>query len=248
MAVKLYLALLWRLSAEPFDTSIPARKWAELLGLPDPTTRGARRIHDALRILEADKLVRITAQPGEGSKIQLLEESGRGGAYTLPSTAFQRAAKDKEIEHFYFKVPTTLWTAGHIQSMSAPALAMLLVCLSNHKASEGKRIWWSTKIFPEQYGLSPATRARGTKELQDRDLLSVTKELVTDSPHSSRTFTRERVRNIYQLINDATIPKRAPTPKPPVPAASAPTSTLRRRPTKTAKTPRAGHVSSGRGV
>src|SRR5436309_16071613 len=36
VALKLYLALLWRCSAEPFDTDISARRWATLLSLPDP--------------------------------------------------------------------------------------------------------------------------------------------------------------------------------------------------------------------
>lgn len=201
VAVKLYLALLWRCSAPPYDTAVSARKWAALLGLEDPNHRGARRVTDALRILEDEGLVTVTRQRGEASTITVREESGKA-EYTPPYELWNSEAS-KEKENLYFWVPTTLWTKGHIQSMSAPALAMLLVCLANDIGATGKPLWWSTKIFPEQYGLSPATRARGTRELVGRRLLHVKKQLVSESKKGNSSFSRERVRNLYHLINDA---------------------------------------------
>jgi hypothetical protein len=38
--VMLYVALIWKCAKKPFDVKLPARKWAELLGLSDPSGRG----------------------------------------------------------------------------------------------------------------------------------------------------------------------------------------------------------------
>lgn len=208
--VKLLLALLWRCSRPPFDTDISARKWATVLGLADPNTGGARRVTDALQTLARLDLVQLTARRGEPSLVQLLQEDGSGDPYTLPSTAYTLANADEKERHRYFKVPTPLWTQGHLQAMSMPALSMLLIGLAEEGA-DGRELWWSTERFPRQYGISPATRAKGTRELIGRRLLYVQKRLVTDSPNRDRTFSRERVRNVYQLINDAVIPKPPPT-------------------------------------
>ncbi|MFI6573983.1 hypothetical protein [Nocardia fluminea] len=205
VAIKLYLALLWRCSAPPYDTAVAARLWAALLGLPDPNHRGARRVTDALHALEVQGLIRLTNKPGEPSVIQLREESGRA-EYSLPSDAYVKE-KDpvRRAQHTYFKIPVALWTEGHIQAMSAPALAMLLVCLANEGAT-GKQNWWATTVFPAQYGLSSATRARGTAELEERGLLQVTKQLVPESPALAKSFGRERVRNLYTLRRAARFP------------------------------------------
>ena len=208
--VKLLLALLWRCSAPPFDTDISARKWATVLALPDPNAGGARRVTDAMQTLARLNLVRLTARRGESSLVQLLEEDGSGDDYTLPSSAYTLAEADQKDRHRYFKVPTPLWTSGHLQAMSAPALSMLLIALAEEGA-DGRELWWSTDRFPTQYGISPTTRAKGTRELIGRRLLYVHKRLVTSSPNRNRTFSRERVRNVYQLINDATISKPLPS-------------------------------------
>jgi hypothetical protein len=114
--------------------------------------------------------------------------------------------------------------------MSAPALSMLLIALAEEGA-DGRELWWSTDRFPTQYGISPTTRAKGTRELVGRRLLYVHKRLVTSSPNRSRTFSRERVRNVYQLINDATISKPLPLPNDPW-ATPTPAASPRPRPRK----------------
>lgn len=207
--VKLLLALLWRCSRPPFDTDISARKWATVLGLTDPNVGGARRVTDAMQTLARLQLIELTARRGEPSLVQLLLEDGSGEPYTLPSTAHTLADVGEKERHLYFKVPTPLWTHGHLQAMTMPALSMLLIALAE-EGSDGRELWWSTERFPSRYGISPSTRAKGTKELIGRRLLYVHKRLVTDSPNRDRTFSRERVRNVYQLINDATITKPAP--------------------------------------
>ncbi|QXC46372.1 hypothetical protein [Rhodococcus qingshengii] len=201
VAIRLFLALIWRCSSPPFDTEISSRKWATLLSLDDPEKGGAKRISDALKTLEREKLIKLTPHPGQPSTIELLEESGTGAAYELPSTAYVRSG-DQRDRHLYFKVPSRLWTRGHIQTLSAPALAVLLAVLSSQEGP-GKPVWWSTALFPARFGLSPATRARGTKELVDHGLLKVGKTLVTESSFSKRDFSRERVRNVYRLTGAA---------------------------------------------
>lgn len=211
--VKLFLALVWASVADPYDTAVSGRMWASLLDLPNPGTSGARRISEALRALQAERLIHTVPEPGSPPRVYLHDEGGHFIDYVLPATAWARAKTEDKPRHAYFKVPVTLWTEGHIQPMSASALSMLLVCLSNPGAVEGKPVWWSTRIFPELYGISPATRARGTRELVERGLLQVTKTLVTDSPQHL-TFSRQKVRNIYRLVGAATLPGSQPDATP----------------------------------
>lgn len=205
--VKLYLALVWRCSGGDFDTDISARVWANLLGLEDPNVKGARRIAKAIKILEDCKLISVSPRRGEPSVITLLDESGDEAPYTLPSTAYSSKKLRRDI---YFKVPTTLWTEGFIQRMSAPALAMLLILLAEQSGNanvgetDGKEVWWSTDRFPQQYSVSPSMRSRGTKDLGELNLLYV-KRVSVAPPGNKRTFARERVRNVYRLQNQALV-------------------------------------------
>lgn len=227
--VKLYLALVWRCSGGDFDTDISARTWANLLGLEDPNFKGARRIAKAIKTLEDCKLISVSPRRGEPSVLTLLDESGDETPYALPSTAYAAKKLRRDI---YFKVPTTLWTEGFIQRMSAPALTMLLILLAEQSGeaspgeTDGKEVWWSTERFPQQYFVSPSMRSRGTKDLKDLNLLYVQRASVAP-PGNKRTFARERVRNVYRLQNqalvfvdekasaDKTAPKKGPTKKKP---------------------------------
>lgn len=198
--IKLHLALIWRCSAFPFSTDISARKWAALLGLEDPSGRGARRITAALDVLERERLVTLERRRGDSTIVTLLDESGFGDVYRLPSTAHSRASTKNKSAHRYFKVPARLWTEGHIQAMSAPAVAMLLVLLAERNL-DLRPTWWSTELFPRRFGISAGVRAQGTRELVDRGLLTVEKQLVADA--GEQHFGRERVRNLYRLDGDA---------------------------------------------
>ena len=203
VALKLYLAGVWLCSAEPFDTPpVAARHWAELLDLPEPATLGARRITAAITALETHQLVRVHRAKGEPSTIRLLRESGSGRAYSLPSTAYAKARSDRtRAANRYLRIPTELWTQGHIQSMSGAALAMLIVVLSEgHRDQEP--VWWSTTAFPDRFAIGKGVRAKGTRELVSRRLLLVRKKAVT--PNGS-VFAAERVRNTYRPINEAAI-------------------------------------------
>src|SRR4051812_10693607 len=58
--IKLYLCLNLIATARPYRLiGMPARVWAEAIGLPDPSGNGARRIADALDSLSDSKLIHI---------------------------------------------------------------------------------------------------------------------------------------------------------------------------------------------
>ncbi|MGK2321231.1 hypothetical protein [Gordonia rhizosphera] len=222
VALKLYLSLLWRSAKEPFATAIPARRWAELLALPDPSGRGARRVSDAVKTLTSLQLIDSTAQPGAAPKLTLLHESGNGDPYIPP----RGAAGDR-----YFHVPDDLWITGSLQTLSAPAIAMLLAVLVD-QSTPGAPVWWATSVFEGRFGLSPATRSRGTKQLVEAKLLTVKRKPISTSP--TRTFTADRVRNEYCVTGPALYgttspevtvrPKKKLTRKKKTPAAAADTS------------------------
>lgn len=200
--LRLYVALIWRCSANPFETEVTARRWARLLGLPSPDTLGARRITKALDQLESEGLVSLVRRRGESTIITLQHESGSGRGYSLPSTAYVKARTPEQRErHLYFKVPSLLWTEGKFQCMSGAATAMLLILLSE-QAQDGSPTWWSTERFPQLFGLTTATRSKGTKELVEAGLLRVQKSRVSDGSPSA-SFGRERVRNKYILLGEA---------------------------------------------
>lgn len=205
VAVKLLLALLWRCSAPPFSTDKPARAWATLLDLEDPEGKGARRIKAALRTLEAAKLVRVVEQPGYPNVVTLLDESGTGRSYGLPSTAYSFATKnalpgdpDEEVAaNTYFKVPQQLWREGFIQTLRGPGLVMLLILLAE-RGGDGAKVWFATNEFPQRYNISAKTRAAGTKELIELGLLKVEAESLAQNPWGS-TFDVRRRRKVYRL-------------------------------------------------
>lgn len=204
VAAKLYVALIWRCSAKPFNTSIAPRKWAALLGLSDPDRKGARRITNALNLLEDLKLVKLTRSRGDSSLITLLDESGDGSKYLPPSEASMIGGKERDR---YFKMPVTLWTdhRAYAQRMSSGALVMLFLLLDSGSGvpttlAEGTEQWWSVEIFQKWYTVSGPMRTRGTKELIEMGLLYVRKESVP-SYKGQNSFAKERVRNVYRLQN-----------------------------------------------
>jgi len=221
--VMLYVALIWKCAKKPFDAKFPARKWAALLGLPDPSGKGARRIANALQTLADLQLIRLDKSHGEASNVTLLDESGDGSAYELPSTAYSRGGLKRD---YYFKVSSKLWTSGKFQQLGAPGLTMLLILLAEggYKPSktsfsnklglglEGSDVWFTTQNFPARYGISPSMRSRGTKELEDAFLLHTNRRPV-GPPGTQLSFTTEKVRKVYVLIGDAVVDDKESEPK-----------------------------------
>ena len=201
---------------------LPARKWAELLGLADPTAKGARRITHALQTLADNQLIRLDKVHGEATKVTLLDESGDGSAYELPSTAYSRHGLKRDL---YFKVSGKLWTSGDLQQLSASGLAMLLILLEEggyrpsenpmkalHLFPKGRDIWFTTENFPARYGISASMRSRGTKELEEADLLETTR-MPVGPPGVFLSFTTEKVRKVYTLHGNALVSEQEPQSK-----------------------------------
>lgn len=215
VAVMLYIALIWKCAKKPFDVKLPARKWAELLALPDPSSKGARRIANALDTLESLKLIKLEKAHGEPSRVILLDESGDGSDYELPSTAYSQRGLKRDL---YFKVSSKLWTSGKLQQLSAPGLAMLLILLEEggykpdknplvkalQTHPQGSEVWFTTENFPTRFGISASMRSRGTKELELADLLD-TKRRPVGPPGVPVSFTTEKVRKVYMLQGEAVV-------------------------------------------
>lgn len=206
--IRLYLALLWRCSHAPFTTEAPARAWATLLDLEEPSGRGARRVRAALDKLEEHHLITTSSSPGDLTVVTLFRDDGTGRKYIPPSDAYVRALANRRgqkvlDQHRYFKINSDLWTEGHLQALSGPALVMLLIILSEG-GGRGLPVWFSTSVFQARYGLSPATRAKGTRELVERNLLAVERSAVPDRPGGS-VFERQRFRDVYTVIGAAKV-------------------------------------------
>lgn len=200
-ALRLYLGIVWLASAPPFDTpQVPARGWAELLDLEEPATKGRARVVAALNKLEACKLIEVNRAPGEASAIQLLHESGTGRRYRqIPSSAYRAA--DARRKERYLKINTQLWINGWIQTLSAKALAMLLVILEETYGDYDQPVWWTEQIFTERFALSRATRSEGALELSTAGLIRIKRAPVAPA---GAVFAQHKVRNTYVLTERAT--------------------------------------------
>lgn len=203
LAIKLYIALIWRCSSGDFATQLPARLWARLLDLPSPDSLGSRRVKDALITLSELRLIRLETVRGAPSRVTLLREDASGKAYSVPSDAYRHAStREGKSQHQYFKVPQALWTSGHLQGLSTSALVMLLILLEEIRSPDAEQ-WWSVSEFDRRFRISKDVRAKGTKELVARGLLSVTRMSLPASPGAAYQFAPESVRNKYALLKEA---------------------------------------------
>ncbi len=195
--LKVYLSLLWASASHPYDTKIPAYSWAELLALPDPGGKGARRIRAALHSLEKAHVIRLEARYGLPPIVYLQNEAGDGSRYTKPSLEVSRSGRIAPQDR-YFKIPAPFWTCGWIQVLSGSAVAILLLLLDMENHDEhGKPILKPTWISPERtkrrYDLSPDTWRNGARQLEAYGLLRIGRAPVGED------FGLRRYRHTYRL-------------------------------------------------
>jgi len=200
LRVKLYVSLLWLCSAAPFEASLPARAWAALLGLADPEVRGVRRIHEAIRDLQERNLITIRDRGGMPNVLGLLNENATGEPYTPPSTTYntlsgQGAEPAQLRRHQYFRIPSSLWTEGHICQLGGPGIAMLLVLLCEQSRA-GTPIWFTPEIARQRFALAHSTRNAGLDELRELGLITSKVEVTTED---GTYLTFKRRRNVHQL-------------------------------------------------
>lgn len=200
VTLRLYLALLWRCSASPFDTDVPTRRWAELLALPAPVSTYTRRISSALKRLEEENLITVDRTKGRTSVVTLLDESGDGTPYELPRSS------RSPLEH-WIRVPISLWQDDAFYALGTPGLAMLLAILAERN-DPNEPMWWSVSRFEQRIGLTPSTRARGIKQLSEARLLTVQRKKLSNVPGR---FARDPSRHTYLLRLDD--PQHPPKPQ-----------------------------------
>lgn len=190
ITIRLYLALLWRCSAPPFNTEISAVQWAELLGLAPPIGTYSRRVAKAIKRLEDQNLIFVERSRGKTSVITLLDESGSGEAYQPP--------RESGRSNRWVKIPVKIWQEDAFHDLTTPGLAMMLAILAERE-KERTPMWWSQNRFQQTIGLTPSTRARGVAQLKKAGFLKVIKEKVPNAP---KRFSREAVRSTYLLSLD----------------------------------------------
>jgi hypothetical protein len=214
--LKTYLSMLWLAAAPPHDASYPARAWATLLDLPDPSGNGARRVNDAIAWLGKHNFLDIEFRPGHPNRVTLLDESGDDsrGRYRVPGAAYNKAkARKADVDvlakHRYVQLPATFWTSGWLAVLSGPAVAMYLVLLAEQAGHpEGRELWFSPDAARLRYVLSEDTRSRGLDELRRAGLVAVRRR-----PVATDIFDVQRFRNVYvlkpeRLAESAQVPDR----------------------------------------
>lgn len=182
--LKLYLSMLMLASSHPHDTDLPARAWAELLALPDPEGRGARRVRSAISWLSHNRFVSLDQRVGSPTRVVLLDERGNGLPYQVPGVV-----KDR-----YLKIPGEFWTNGWCMELSGTAVALLLILMHVEPIREpGQPFWISPSRARDSYTLSADSWTKGTAELAKQDLIEVSRIRVGED------FDWRRYRNQYRI-------------------------------------------------
>ena len=178
--LKLYLTMSLLAVSPPFDIGpIPARSWAEALGLADPGRNGARRVSDAIRWLAEHKFLATERRQGTPGAVRLLSQDGHGGLYIRPTPSTR-----------YIRLPLGLWADGWIARLSGTALALLIVLL-DLQGGRAEPQWISPAQARRRYDLAPDTWTKGLQELKALELVSVSRRTQGD------IFDYRRMRNAY---------------------------------------------------
>jgi len=208
LRLKLLLSLLWVAGAEPYDVSYPARAWATLLDLREPEKAGARRVSQALQWLDDHKFARVEQLIGRPPRVTLLRETGFGEPYLPPGAVNNRltqqlqnatgleekALREQREGERYLQLQPALWTQGWIQTLSGPGLSMLLVLLAEAAGGTDRDLWLTPDLARRRYGLSPATRSSGLRELYDLKAVTMKRRTI-----SRDVFDYRRMRNVYRI-------------------------------------------------
>lgn len=160
-ALDLYLLVHAIASTPPYDVTLPARVWAQALGMP---VNGSSAVHisTTLSWLEDRELIE-TSRVGNARRILLLSDDGSGSPYRHPALM----APDERVG--YFKLSFDYWLERWHTSLDLAATAVLLIALSLPD-----RFVLPQRHAAEWYGISRDTVQRGLKSLRDLGLLTYT--------------------------------------------------------------------------
>lgn len=164
-ALKAYLMILAATSsgsgADGWSTTHPIRVWARAFGMTETAEESSatNAVSKALTKLEARQLI-TRHRRGLQRHIQvgLLREDATGDAYTRPD--------GKTLLDRFLRLDHAFWLEGWSEKLSLPAVAMLLVALS-----EKPGFSLPAERVPQWYGWSADTTERGLAELYAANLL-----------------------------------------------------------------------------
>ena len=163
--------------------NVSSSAWARALALPEPDSKGARRVADAQTWLSEAKLLAVRRQPGTEPFVQLLSADGGGRKWSRPTQP-------------YVTVPIGLWSNHWMWFLDASELAVLIALLDFQGGRPGEDLW----MEPEErmdYGLSPETWRTATMGLADKGLVDS-----SYGPAPSRDFETARRRRTYRVEID----------------------------------------------
>jgi hypothetical protein len=182
--LKLYLSMNLIAVRAPHDVTRKPASWAAMLGLPDKSRNGARRVGDAIDWLVDRKLIRAEKQKGGPAKVFLLDQNGSGDPYERP-------------KGLYVNVPVALWQNGWIVTLSQAAVAMWVITKEMQRGQDNEGdppVWIAPGVARVRYGVSADTWTKGTRELERCGLLRI------DRAPQGQEWEWDRLRNTYHLI------------------------------------------------
>jgi hypothetical protein len=147
-----------------------------------PSSTGPRRINNAMRTLENEKLIQHETGLRGKREVQLLNADGSG-----------RPWEARGIR--WIRVPLSFWSNGWVLILSGPAVAVMLATLERNGGSKHPDGEWIGGHRKLQYGLSTDTWTRGTQELKQKGLLRTTRVIDGDDDW----YVRNRTRYLPQL-------------------------------------------------
>ena len=181
--LKVALLILWvgRHQPDGLLPEIPAALYAEALGLPDPDTRGARRVREAQKRLADLHLVTRRSRRPRATELRLIDSDDA----PFPPPDPQRDAL----------VPPTLFTSGWIAALGGPALVALTHVVGQRLGHYRGRRPGATELR-RRSGLSKAAWYLGIDELLNYGLLS--RQQFEQSRSADRYFGRRR----YKVLRE----------------------------------------------
>lgn len=168
-----------------FNVSSPA--WARALALPEPETKGARRIAEAQTWLRAAGLLHVERRAGAEPVVRLRSADGEGRAWARPTSP-------------YVTVPLDLWENRWLWFLGAKELAVLiaLLDLQGGRGEKGKpEPQWMSSEERNRYGLSPDTWRLATSSLEAKGIIATDYGALLH-----RDFETKRRRRTYWVITD----------------------------------------------
>jgi hypothetical protein len=181
--LKLYLTLLLLATKAPYKIkrSVPARVWAEAIGLKDPEGSGKRRVADALNWLHKEGFIELERHAGEPPQIQILNIES-GGKWKRPSWP-------------YVKLPLNFWSEYQIHDLSGRAIVVMLALLELTGGKDRSRTQSIGRTRSKEYGLSSETMARGSNELESSGIIKT-----SFGVQGEKDLDWQRRRKLYTVI------------------------------------------------